>query len=243
MKIYNKVILAIITLLVVFRLCIQFKLYISNHGEDTYQIEKSTRDNQIQRVFTYTTFNFKKTIEWQQYLINTIHKLENLYKEITENYSFEYSNVKKKLSLVPSEKTIHTIINMKTKTISTSFDHSYCSGHFFLEYGSVITGGICPTLPIFPKYFGIGEYYLIKFAIERPDIPTNPVFSIVKNKEERKRLYFTLNTKDVTEKTHTRTWILFNVLQNIMKSLKTKRTLNIMIPVPFKKENKISNNI
>ena len=243
MKLYNKVIVIIVIVLVTFRICIEFKLYISNHGEDTYQIEKSTRDNDVQRVFTYTQLDFKKNIQWQQYLIETIPKLKELYKQITENYSFEYINEKTSLSLEPSKKTIHTIVNMRSKTISTGFDHSYCSGHFFLEYGTVITNGKCPNLPLFPRYFGIAEYYLIKFAVERPDIPTNPVFSIVKSKKDMKRLFFTLNTNNVPEKCHTRTWILFTILKGVLESIEPKKTLNVMIPVPFKKENKISNNI
>jgi hypothetical protein len=243
MKLYIKVTSVLVVVLFILRICIEFKMYVSNHGEDTYQIEKSTRDNQIQRVFTYSVFDFKKTIDWQQYLINTIHKLEHLYKQVTDEYSIEYVNNSKKLSLKPSEKTIHTIINMKTKTISTGFDHSYCSGHFFLEYGTVITNGKCPKLPTFPKLFGIAEYYLMKFAIERNDLPSNPVFTIVKTQKEMKRLYFKLDTDNVPEKCHTRTWILYMVLTNVVKCINPSKTLNIMIPVPFKKENKISNNI
>tara|TARA_Y100001980_G_C14552490_1_gene336766 strand:+ start:574 stop:1650 length:1077 start_codon:yes stop_codon:yes gene_type:complete len=235
--------LVIIIIFVVFRLGVNFKIHVTNHGEDTYQIEKSTRDNQIQRVFTYTIYNFKKSIEWQQYLINTVHKLEKLYKTITNNYGFEYINSSKKLSLKPSEKVIFTTINMKKKSISTSFDHSYCSGHFFLKYGTVISNGTCPNLPTFPRLFGIAEYYLIKFAIERNDIPLNKVFNIVKNKEEMKRLYFTLDTKKVTPKCHTRTWILYEVLSKVIKCIHPIKSINVMIPVPFKQEKKISNNI
>ena len=243
MKLYIKLFLVLIIIFVLFRLGVNLKIHVSNHGEDTYQIEKSTRDGQIQRVFTYTIYNFKKTIEWQQYLINTIHKLEKLYKSITNDYGFEYISNSKKLSLRPSEKIIFTTINMKTKTITTSFDHSYCSGHFFLKYGSVISDGICPTLPKFPKLFGIAEYYLLKFAIERNDIPVNKVFNIVKTKPEMKRLYFTLDTNNVPPKCKTRTWILYEVLSNVIKCIDPVKTINVMIPVPFKQEKKISNNI
>ena len=243
MKLYIKFFLVIIIILVVFRLGVNFKIHVSNHGEDTYQIEKSTRDDQIQRVFTYTIFNFKKTIEWQQYLINTIHKLEKLYQTITSDYGFEYINSSKNLSLKPSKKIIFTTVNMKTKTITTTFDHSYCSGHFFLQYGTVISNGTCPNLPKFPKLFGIAEYYLIKFAIERNDIPLNKVFNVVKTRPEMKRLYFTLDAKNVPPKCHTRTWILYEVLSKVIKCIDPVKSLNVMIPVPFKQEKKISNNI
>lgn len=243
MKLYVKLFIILIIIFVIFRLFVNFKIYVSNHGEDTYQIEKSTRDGQIQRVFTHTIYNFKKSIEWQRYLINTIHKLENLYKTVTNDYGFEYINNKKNLSLKPSQKVIFTTINMKSKTITTSFDHSYCSGHFFLKYGTVISDGSCPNLPLFPKMFGIAEYYLLKFAIERNDIPINKVFNIVKNREEMKRLYFTLDIKNVPPKCHTRTWILYEVLSKVIKCIEPIKTINVMIPVPFKQEKKISNNI
>ena len=243
MKLYLKSIIIIIVILLVFRACVELKIYVSNHGEDTYQIEKSTRDNEIQRVFTYTIFKFKKNIEWQQYLIKIVHRLEKLYNTVTNNYLIDYISSNKNVSLNPSDKTIYTIINMKNKTISTCFDHSYCSGHFFLEYGSVISDGKCPELPIFPKYFGIAEYYVAKFAVERNDLPQSKVFSIVKNKNEIKRLYFTLNAENVPIKCHTRTWILYTVLKNVINTISTPKSINVMIPVPFKKEKKISNNI
>ena len=243
MKLYLKLFIILIVILVLYRMCVNLKIYVSNHGEDTYQIEKSTRDNQIQRVFTYTIYNFKKNLEWQQYLINTVHKLEQLYKTVTNDYGFEYINSSKNLSLEPSKKVIFTTINMKTKTIRTSFDHSYCSGHFFLKYGTVISKGFCPTLPTFPSMFGIAEYYLMKFFIERNDIPLNKVFNIVKTREEMKRLYFTLDVKNVPLKCHTRTWILYTVLSNVIKCIDPVKSLNVMIPVPFKEEKKISNNI
>ena len=243
MKIYFKILFVIVIYFLLSRVCIELKLYISNHGEDTYQIEKSTRDNTIQRVMSYTIFDFKKKIKWQEYLINTVHKLQNLYESVTKNYSFHYYKSNEMLSLKPSEETILTKINMKTKTITTIFDHSYCSGNFFLEYGAIISNGEVPKLPIFPSYFGIAEYYLMKFAIDRPDLPNNKVFSIVKNTGEMKRLYFTLNIKNKPNEQHTRTWVLYNVLNNIYHSMITKRELNIMIPVPFRKETKISNNI
>lgn len=243
MKIYLKSIAVIIAILLIFRLCVEFKIFVSNHGEDTYQIEKSTRDNEIQRVFNYMIFDFKNNLEWQQYLIKTIYKLENLFKTVTSNYAIDYINNNDNLSLKTSDKTIYTVVNMKKKTITTCFDHSYCSGYFFLEYGAVVSHGTCPQMPIFPKMFGIAEYYLAKFAIERNDLPQNKVFSIVKNKNEIKRLYFTLNTENVPVKCHTRTWILYNVLKGVMNSLSSPKCINVMIPVPFKKEKKISNNI
>ena len=84
---------------------------------------------------------------------------------------------------------------------------------------------------------------MLKFAIERNDIPLNKVFNVVKTKPEIKRLYFKLDTRNVPPKCHTRTWILYEVLSKVIKCIEPVKSINVMIPVPFKQEKKISNNI
>lgn len=221
--------------------CYKLGLNINHHGEDEYhkQLESDSR------IITHFSFDMTDD-EWEEYKKIKKKSMNNHYlsyfNERLNNGTFsEYVNDDNKWLL--SRNIAFSGINNKDKSITGIFNHHYCGGGFFLKRLSNITDGEHPRLPSLPPTPFIQDYYLLKFLLKRPDIPTNKCFSIVNHIDNMKRLTFTMDRKDKPENISTRIWILKTCLDYIRLVLPEKRTLKVMIPVPFRDESNIYNNI
>ena len=217
------------------------------HGEDSYQ-NKRNCGNEKNRLFGWSYFDMSDT-EWTKYIENLKFNLINLYRKefyhLVENISdhdlVSFQSSDKVMSYTADGEVISTWIDNKNKIIRSCFNHEWCSGYFFLQYGSIIYTGKCPNPAKYPNIPFIPEYSLLKLILNKPYIPTGKCFSTDINKNEIKRINYNIDLSKKDIGISSRTYILWNVM-TILNSVYSK-DYNILIPIPFQKLKNVWNNI
>lgn len=220
------------------------------HGEDSYQKSKNSgnSENEKNRLFGWSHFDMSD-IEWKKYVKNLNYRLINLYRkefnglidQISDHDLVSFQSTDKVMSYAVHGEVVSTWIDNKKKIIRTCFNHEWCSGYFFLQYGSVVYNGKCPNPAKYPNVPFIPEYSLLKLMLNKPYIPISRCFSTDINKHEIKRINYKIDLSTKTKGISSRVYILWNVM-TILNSVYSK-DYNIMIPIPFKKLKNVWNNI
>ena len=174
-----------------------YKLGLSTsfHGEDEYH--KKLHSNA--RIVYY--FNVRNENEdWCVYKENVKGLIQNYiqsnFNEKLNGCSFVLETNKHNENVNITGDIITAELNNNDKSIKMCMNHYYCGGSFFLKGLGVLFNGVSPDLPSVPKFPFVNDYYLLKFCINRPDIPLNKCFSIIDSESKIKRLTFTLNKKE-----------------------------------------------
>ena len=140
----KKIIILIILIFLIHlpRLYIEIKSRISNnklHGEDTYQKTRNS-GNDMNRIITWSSFEMNDA-DWKEYVKNLHDNLINLYrkelgdliKDISDEDLVSFQTIDDEMLCIPDGEVASTRIDNKRKLFKSSFNHEWCSGHFFFK--------------------------------------------------------------------------------------------------------------
>jgi len=218
------------------------------HGEDSYQKSRNITNNTEKRILSWSYFDMTNE-EWEEYIDNIVPKLLYLYKsffcEMLKNVKGDELVCLKPHSDVISYKlcgdVVVTWIDMKNQIIRTCFNHQWCSGHFFIQYATIIFKGENINLINYPRTPFLIEYSLIKMLVYKPHKPISRCFNVNISQEEIKRIKYEMKIDYKLKDIHKRTIILWNIM-TLLNTIHRK-DYNILIPVPFAPIKNIWNNI
>ena len=222
------------------------------HGEDSYQKSRNLINNKAKRILSWTYFDMSKE-EWEDYLNYIIPELIKFYKknfykifgDINEKELVSFKNSKDVMSYDLYGDVIATWIDKEKQIIRSCFNHEWCSGYFFIQYGTLLFQGKNIKLMSYPKTPFVVEYSLLKMLLYKPHKPISTCFSTNILNNEIKRINYQINISEevsnISYKINKRTFILWNVL-TLLSSVH-KKDYNILIPVPFESINNVWNNI
>lgn len=228
--------LIIILIIIIF---LYYKYYYSYSSEDEFhkKIHKNVNNINDSPIVKFTFDNNKS--------YNIAYK--NLhYNEVFARHDYDILLFKPSFKLdkntILSGKS-HIIkykFNNNKKKITLWFNHYYLGGNSFLylkSYGLSqkpinIPESNIKSILFLPKL--LVDYYKFINSKNYEILPRNVN---IKRYYEKSEYYFKNN---IIKK---RTFILYEVIKTIYKSLNLNRTMRVMIPVPFKRMNEINNNI
>ncbi len=221
-------------------LLIILKIYTNETSEDKYHKDvhkdyKKINDSPLVEV----RFNNKK-------------HFETIYNNIKYNkiFSNHYNSIKKynpnfiltdEDILSRNSNILKLNFNKEKNIFSFLLNHYYLGADSFLRIKSDIMNQKCINYPssnfksfiLLPKFFY--DYYSF---INEPSFKALP--RINKPKRYTENIIFNINEYKTYKK---RTYILYKVLQKLYKYLQLNRPLRVMFPVPFKRFNRINNNV
>ena len=216
------------------------------HCEDNYQ--KSRNKDLDSRIISWEVFDLNNS-EWESYITGIQKNLikfykkefKDLLKDVPDQDLVSFRNSDDVNSYKTFGEIICTWIDNDKKIIKSCFNHEYCSGFFFLRYGSIISHGVNPEPAKFPNIPFIPEYSVLKMAIKKPHLPISNCFNTDIKKEEIKRVSFNIDISNKPKNISSRTFILWNVMTILNKI--HKKDYNIMIPLIFTSLKNIWNNV
>lgn len=223
-----------------------------SHGEDSYQKSRNLLDNKDKRIISWNYFDMPIE-KWEEYLDSTIPQLINLCKtnfynilgNIRDDQIVSFKNNSDVISYNICGDVIAILIDKKNQIIKTCFNHEWCSGQFFIQYGTIILNGDNIKIMSYPKTPFVVEYNFIKMLLNKPHKPISTCFNTNISNNDIKRIYFQINISDyvsnIPYKINKRSIILWNIL-TILNTVH-KKDYNILIPIPFYNMNNIWNNI
>ena len=221
----------------------------NSHGEDTYQ---ETKTGEGERILTWVRFSFSPP-SWNKYVAETKRTLIKFYREKLTSLLEDVSDdrlVKEifdphadPFTTEAKGRVLQTEIFHESQVIKTNFNHRWCSGGFFLSYASMLLHGDDPVLPEFPVTPFLPEYSLLKTFINGEHIPASTCLSTTEctPTDIRRLSYKIYNAKTAKGDVSTRSYILWHIM-SLLSSVHPK-LYNMMIPLPFKDIEGVSNNI
>lgn len=218
------------------------------HGEDNYQKNRHLVSGVPQRLFGWSLFEMDQ-LTWNMYVEDVQVRLLKLYRQefgdllsnVADKELVSIRKVEEVKSYEPYGNVVSTWIDNENQIVRTCFNHEWCSGFFFLQYGSVLYKGGSPKPASYPNNPFIPALALIRMAITRPDRPISECFKPNLEQTTIKRVHYVIDLSDKPVHVASRTYILWNIM-NTLNSITTK-DYNIMIPIPFQKLKHVWNNI
>ena len=219
---------------------LRFNFLLKLNGEDKYHdnLDKSSK------IISKTKFNIDR-FKWYFYLKNLEKNLILFYRqELSKELCYVNDNniiIKNENNgFFEGNEIIYTIIEEKSQTITTYFNHRYCGGYFFLKYAAIITDGNVPELLNTPSFI-IQDVSLLKFLLVRPDLKKTKEFKLIEDKDKIKRISFMLDKKLKPEDVNTKVWLMKTCLDYIQNCY--NNDIKLIIPVPLEYNKNIKNNI
>ena len=234
-KIFNIIIIYIINCCI-----LQGYLRINSQKSNFTHIEDIYHNKSVNNLF-YGIFTFP---ELSYNDINTIiNKLNELDKNIKNeknseyliryNYTDEWKNINKKVQII-FFKNVNKVV--------VTFNHTYIGGYHILQYLKIATDSDISDVPKMLKIPGIAEYYALKCLVKRPDkCKNNFKFNINNN---IKFFYKNIPILNKPDNIKTNIWTIKHILDNVVACYpKINRKFRILIPLAFKPEKGIYNNV
>tara|TARA_Y100000768_G_C23989409_1_gene691184 strand:- start:2834 stop:3907 length:1074 start_codon:yes stop_codon:yes gene_type:complete len=131
-------------------------------------------------------------------------------------------------------------LNNKKNKINMWFNHYYLGGSSFLSLKSY---SLCQEIINIPSNNNISFLLLPKLLVDYYYFINSKNYEILPRNLTIKRYSETLQLYFKDKNIKKRTFVLYTIIKKIYKSLDLNRPMRIMIPVPFKRFNKINNNI
>jgi len=225
------------------------------HGEDAYQKERSSTEDINNRVISWIHFDISPK-QWNRYLNYLVPALIKFYrselgeqlKNLKDRDIIKYTD-SSTFSLVGDEHCVGNWINNDTQIIRCSYDHRYCSGHFFLKCGTVFFDGEHSDVSIFSHAPFLAEIAISKLVYYKPYNQEGKCFKMIKDTKDIRRIFMKIkldHRKISCDREDDRcviNWVAWIILRRISKASHRSKTLNVIIPVAFDKLPNISNNI
>ena len=161
--------------------------------------------------------------DWNVYVKKIRNNLILLYRKEFQDLLFDvldkelvsFRNTTEVTSYNLHGHVVSTWIDNKEQIIRTCFNHEWCSGYFFLQYGSIIYQGECPNPANFPNMPFIAEYSCLKMLINKPHLPISDCFSTNIPISDIKRIQYQINISKKPKCISSRTYILWNVMKTL----------------------------
>jgi len=218
------------------------------HGEDNYQKSRDQTTKRSNRLFGWTFFKMDEK-EWELYVKDIEMKLLKLYRKefdkllsnISDGELVSIRTTSDVNSYLSHGNVVSTWIDNEMHVIRTCFNHSWCSGFFFLQYAAVIFRGDAPKPATFPNVPFIPELYCLKMLLKKPHLPISKCFSTNIEPADIRRIGYKIDLSNKSTNVPSRTYILWNIMFTL--SHIENKDYNILIPIPFKKLHNVWNNI
>ena len=230
----------IIILIVIIIILATLKIITNESAEDKYHREVHNDHNKLDDS-PILKFDFKKKEDYQKIKKNLFEN--DIFKEHDNRIEKFNPNFKLYKEDILSEKSsvLQLKFKDKKKRFLMLFNHFYLGADSFLGLKS--SGLLQKSIKI-PSSNYKSFLMIPKFIIDFRKFISSPGFEVSPRLKKPKRLYEDITFHSTEYGTSTkRHFVLYHIFNKLYTYLQLKRPMRVMIPVPFKRFNKINNNI